>query len=130
MKSIISVIMTATLLLSALTACASNRTGRVEEARTTPSTGVTATERPASTMRPETEERDRNAGMEDGLGDAGQAAGDAVGDVVGGVGNAMGDAVEGVGDAVDDMVDDMKDGDGRVTDNDGVLGNERAHKNG
>lgn len=123
MKSIISVIMTAALFLSALTACGTSRTGRVEEARVTPSPAVTETQRPASTTAPGN--TDRNGTVGDAIGDAARDTGDAVGDVVGGVGNAVGNAVEGVGDAVNDMVDGARDGDGRVTDNDGVIGNER-----
>lgn len=127
MKSIISVIMTAALFLSALTACGTSRTGRVEEARVTPSPAVTETQRPAATTAPNGTDRDRNDTVGGAIGDAARGAGDAVGDVVGGVGNAVGNAVEGVGDAVGDMADSVRNGaDGRVTDNDGVIGNERG----
>ncbi|MGM9615629.1 MAG: hypothetical protein ACI3W7_08920 [Oscillospiraceae bacterium] len=141
MKSIISVIMTAVLLLSVLTACGTNRTGNVEEARVTPGTAAQATNSPSATNRPSatntpgTTDRDNTVGgaVGDAVEDVGDAAGsvvggaaNAVGDVVGGVGNAVDDAAKGVGNAVNDMTDDTRTGaEGRVNDNDGVIGNER-----
>lgn len=137
MKSIISVIMTAVLLLSVLTACGTNRTGNVEEARVTPGSTAQATNRPAATNSPSATNTpggtDRDNTVGGAVEDVGDAAGsvvggaaNAVGDVVGGVGNAVGDAANGVGNAVNDMTDDTRTGaEGRVRDNDGVIGNER-----
>lgn len=110
MKSIISLIMTAVLLLSALTACGrTNTRSRVEEARVTPETGVTATSRPAATAAPMPKNTDGGVIEDDrtegALGKAMDDAGDAVGDVVGGVGNAVGNAVSGVGDAIGGAAD-------------------------
>ena len=121
MKSIFSTILTAALLLSALTACGrSNAGGRVEEARATPKTNVTGTSRPAATSTPAAAADNDRGSVGNAIGDAAEKAGDAVGDVVGGVGNAVGDAVGGVGNAIggaagavgnetDDNVDDTVD---------------------
>lgn len=120
MKSIFSVIATAVMLFSALTACGRSAAGRVEEARTTPAPTAaaetmrpTATNTPGATAEPRTD-RDDNDSLGDAIGDAANSAGNAVGDVIGGAGNAVGDAVEGVGDAVDDMVDNAAEN-GRIT---------------
>ena len=97
MKSIISVIMSAVLLLSALTACArTNTSSRVEEARVTPESSFTTA--PATTPGAA---MDGDFGRS--VGNAMDNAGNAAGDVVGGVGDAVGDVVGGVGNAVNDM---------------------------
>lgn len=125
MKSIISVIMTVTLLLSALTACGTSRMARVEEASATPSPMVN------NTQRPDTKGANSRTGT--GSGSAVNGANDdtgvggAVGNAVGSVGNAVGDVVGGVGSAIEDAGNAMGDmANGRVTDNDGVIGNERS----
>lgn len=101
MRSILSVILAAALLLGTLTACAGNRLGKVEEARATP------TARPAATARPDAADSPDSA-VDD--------AGDAIGNAAENAGNAVGDVVSGAGEAVNDLV-----GDGRVTDDDGLI---------
>lgn len=110
MRSIISMIMTAALLLSALSACGRSNTGtRAEEARVTPNAAVAETSRPAVTATPGAKTDRDNGAVGNAIGDAAENAGDAIGDVVGGVGNAVGNAVGAVGTEMDDMVDDTVD---------------------
>ena len=134
MKSILSVIMTAALLLSALTACAARSGSSRVETRATSMPAATSTPAPAAT--PDTAAQP--AGERNVVGNTARTAGNAVGDVVQGAGNAVGDVVQGAGnavrdagDAVGDMADDAAraaerpaDG-GRVNDTDGVIGNGR-----
>ena len=122
MKSILSVVLTAVLMLSALTACGANRmASRTEEARVTPSPTTQSTERPMTTNMP-------NATSKPSAGKDDNALGEGLGNAARDAGNAVGNAVEGAGEAMGDMVDDMRDGmDGHVTDQDGVIGNERGN---
>ena len=125
MKSIISTIMTAALLLSALSACGrSNVSSRTEEARVTPNTAVTETSRPAATATPGANTNGDNGTVGNAIGNAAENAGDAIGDVVSGAGNAVGNAVGAVGNAMDDMVDDT------VDDTRGVNGTMRTGRTG
>lgn len=97
MRSVISVIMTAALLLSALSACARGSAGTVET-RVTPKPNVTATARPAATEAPDKTDRGDTAGGR--IGDAARDAGDAMGDMVEGVGDAVNDVTNGVDSAL------------------------------
>lgn len=128
MKTIISIIMTAALLLSALTGCASSRNTMRDEARVNPTTAPapTATARPAATAAPGDNAAERtgsvigNAADRAGsaVGNAAQNAGDAAGDVVEGIGDTVGEAARDAGNAVNELVDDMAQPEnGRVTDN-------------
>lgn len=123
MRSIISTLLTAVLLLSALTACGrANTRSQVEEARVTPQTNVTAAPSATTSPRPGIDTGEDNNNTVGGtVGNAVNDAGEAVGDVVGGVGNAVGSAVNGVGNAVEDMVDGARDAvngqDEGITDN-------------
>ena len=99
MKSILSICVTAVMLLSVLTGCGNKKNG--DAARVTPSPAVTATARPEDSARPGDMEDDVKGALDD--------AGEAVGDVVGGAGEAVDDAVTGAGDAVKDMVDGVAD---------------------
>ena len=104
MKSIVSVILTAVMLLSVLTACGTNTRSNMDTAgavktpvTTADQNGVVATTRPAATANPN--------GMGDTVGDAARGAGNVVGNAVEDVGNAVGNAAKGVGDTVSDMFD-------------------------
>ena len=112
MRSIISVILSAALVLSVLTGCA-GRTSRTEEARTTPKPAAATATPEATTMPAE------DAG--NALGDAAKDAGDTVGGAVEGAGDVAGQAVEDAGDAVGDLLDGEDTDDGRVTDGDGHI---------
>lgn len=133
MRSIISVIMTAAVLLSVLTACGTSRKASGEEARAVPTQTAAAqqTTRPAQSAVPQaglTPDRADNAAQDigDAAGNAAERVGNAAGNIVEGVGDAVGDAARGAGNAVNELVDDMGDTDnGRVTDSDGRLENDR-----
>lgn len=108
MKSILSMLVTAALLLSALTACA-QKSGKntTAETRVTPAVTVTATPRPAATATPKPiDDGSDGSAVNDTIRDAGRA----VGDVVGGAGDAVGSAVNGVSDAIDDAANGIRDG--------------------
>ncbi len=100
MRSILSAILAAALLMGALTACTGTR-ARVEESR------ATATPRPAATVTPTATPKPESV-IDD--------MGDAVGDAAENTGEAVGDVARGAGEAVNDLV-----GDGRVTDEDGMI---------
>ncbi len=132
MKTILSMIMTAAILLSALTACAARGSkNRVEEARVTPTAAPSATLAPG-TAAAEKDGKTHDNSLGDAIGDAARDAGNAAGRVAEGAGNAVGNAVQGVGNAVDDMADDAanaadraNNGGGKVNDTDGKIGNGR-----
>ena len=108
MRSIFSMLLTAALLLSALTAC-SQKSGKntTAETRVTPVVTTKATPRPAATATPKPiDDGSDGSAVNDAIQDAGRA----VGDVVGGAGNAVGSAVNGVGDAIDDAANGIRDG--------------------
>lgn len=104
MKSIVSVILTAVMLMSVLAACGTNTRSNMDTAgavktpaATADQNGVVATTRPAATANPN--------GMGDAVGSAARDAGNTVGNAVEDVGNAVGNAAKGVGDTVSDMFD-------------------------
>lgn len=104
MKSIVSAILTAVMLLSVLAACGTTTRSNMDTAGVTANpaatadpNGVVATPRPSATTDPN--------GMGDAVGNAARDAGNAVGNAVEGVGNAVGNAAKDAGDAVNDMFD-------------------------
>lgn len=105
MKSIISVLASAVLLLSLLTACGTSARTRMDEARTTPNN---ATVMPAATANANNAAANgtaNNAANKAGntVGNAARDAGDVVGNAVEDVGNTVGNAAKGAGNAVDDL---------------------------
>ena len=67
-------------------------------------------------------------GMTKSVPDMMDDAGNAVGDAVENAGDAVGDAVENAGDSMGNVIEDMADmdGDGRIGDHDGIIGNEQS----
>ena len=105
MKSIFSILLTAALILSALTAFAHTGVNEAADVRTTPRVTAVTTPRPAAAATPKPiDDGSDGSAVNDRLSDAGKA----VGDVVSGAGNAVGSVVNGVGSAVDDAADGMR----------------------
>ncbi len=102
MKTILSIFMTAALILSTLTGCMNSRAGRIEEARVTPEPTMTATStpRPTATTKPDATGSELGNAARDAMDDVGNAAGN----VIDGVGNAVDDAMTGAGNAVDKVM--------------------------
>lgn len=104
MRSIISILASAALMLSVLTACGTGAKTRMDEARTTPGSAVT-TAMPTATANAENGMRNAVGSAGDAVGGAARDAGDVVGNAVEDVGNAVGNAAKGAGDAVSDLFD-------------------------
>ena len=97
MKSILSVLMAAALILSALTACGDTKKTNADNGRLETTPAAQATTRPVATAVPN--------GMGDRVGDAARDAGSAVGNAVEDVGDMAGNAIARTGDAVEDLFD-------------------------
>ena len=105
MKSIFSILITAALIVSALTACAGTNMNDTADVRATPRANASAQNpAPATTPKPIDDGSD-GSDVNDALQDAGRA----VGDAVEGAGNAVGGVVSGVGTAVGDAANGMSD---------------------
>lgn len=97
MKTIVSVIMAAALIMGTLSACGTTSRTNADNGRlqTTPAAAATAI--PSATAGPDT--------LGDRVGNAARDAGSAVGDAVEDAGDMAGNAVKDAGDAVSDLVD-------------------------